>query len=105
MKTTNCFSSENFEKVKDDIVFRISVSGMGKYYVPFPPEKERIQDGVKRPAKNPDQVYDVSYKEDSQLIVCKSPKHHFSFHKDSGLQEASEVDEDLGMRLFCYLVR
>lgn len=105
MKAKDCFSSENFEKVKKDIAFRVSVSGMGKYYITYPTEKGRIQDGVKRPAKNPDQVYDVYYEEDSQLIIFKSPKHHFSFHKKSGLQQPDEVEKDLGMKLFCYLVQ
>ncbi|MFT5262688.1 MAG: hypothetical protein ACI8YQ_001425 [Polaribacter sp.] len=103
MKTKSCFSSESFEKLKKNIAFRISVSGMGKYYVTFPPEKGRVQDGVKRPAKNPDQVYDVYYEGDTQLIVFKSPKHHFSFHKESGLQQPDEVEKGLGMKLFCHL--
>ncbi len=105
MKTIDCFSSKNFEKVKNQIAFRISVSGMGKYYVTFPPEKGKVQDGIKRPPKNPDQVYDVYYIEETQFIVCKSPKHSFSFHKENGLQRADNVDRELGLKLFCHLAQ
>ncbi|MFK7808238.1 MAG: hypothetical protein AB8F74_10600 [Saprospiraceae bacterium] len=100
-----CFSTTNWEKAKKLIDFRISVSGMGKFYVTYPPEENKINDGVKRLPKNPEDVYDVYEAFGGGVIVFKSPKHEFRFDKNQGLLDASETDKSLAQKVFCYLVK
>lgn len=89
----SCFSTVNWEKAKELIDFRISVSGMGKFYVTYPPETTKFNDGNKRLATKPDDVYDVYMEFGAREIVLKSPNHEFRFDKEKGLLHADQVDE------------
>lgn len=102
---TSCFNTENFAKAREIINFRISVSGMGKFYITFPKEENRVNDGVKRLPKNPDDVFDVFTDMNSKIITMKSPKHSFQFEETTGLQDQGKVEAGLANELFCYLLK
>jgi len=103
--SNNCFSSDNFQQAVEIIEFRISVSGMGKFYITYPKEEGQKNDGRKRLPKNPDDVFDIYMDTDSKEIIMKSPKHHFRFHAQKGLFDRQKVNNGLADELFCYLLK
>ena len=70
----SCFSADNFQKAKEQINFRISVSGMGKFYIEHPADSSAPNDGKKRPPRFPERVYDTYLDLSGDIIHFKSPK-------------------------------
>ena len=103
----NCFSSLNFSIIKDHIQNVISISGMGKYYIEYPPDKSQINDGNKHPSKNPENVYDISYNDSLKRIIFKNDNNEFFFKQDEGLisrKQYSVAKQNLADNLFCYIL-
>jgi hypothetical protein len=107
MENKDCFSPENFLKVKDYIIIRLSVSGMGKLYVEYPPDSTRINDGIMRPSNHPENVYDVRFDENTNQIIFKNENFEFYFHSKDGLvhnTNQAENERVLANDIFCYLL-
>jgi DUF4097 and DUF4098 domain-containing protein YvlB len=104
----NCFSSENFTKVKDYIDSRILTSGMGKFYVEYPPDPEKINDGKMRSSNHPENVFDIHIDKATGQIVFENQRIKFVFHSTKGLiskKNRTKQDKKLAHEIFCYLLR
>ena len=100
MENHTCFSSENFAIVKAYIAYRILNSSTGThFYLEYPPSQEP-SDGIKRPSKHPENVYNSYFDTDLNQIVFENKLFSHHFHAEKGLLTASEAGESI----FCYLV-
>ncbi len=103
-KTENkCFSNENFDKVKNYIDYYLqNYSSTGTdFYLEYPLINKASKE--KTISKNPENVYNISFKENKKQIVLKSPVNEFIFEKDKGL--ISPEKEEIADDIFCYLLR
>ncbi|MDQ3021646.1 MAG: hypothetical protein M3R36_13915 [Bacteroidota bacterium] len=48
-RTKSCFSPKNFSQLIEYIQTRIKFSGIGKFYLKYPPDKTQPDDSIKRP--------------------------------------------------------
>jgi hypothetical protein len=99
----DCWASIYWDKLSAHIQFRLSVSGMGKYYVEFP-AVEQPQDGIKRGPVEPNNTYSLRVQE--QEIHCQSPLYHFIYRQGEGLLAEGLSSEELALAqaLYAYLV-
>ncbi|MFC2092327.1 hypothetical protein ACFLSV_00365 [Bacteroidota bacterium] len=107
MENKDCFSPENFLKVKEYIILRLGVSGMGKFYVEYPPDSTRLNDGVMRPSNHPENVFDIRFDETTDQIVFENETVEFNFHSEEGLvykKNQTEKEHCLANDIFCYLL-
>ena len=107
MENKDCFNPENFLKVKGYIVFRISVSGMGKFYEEYPPDSTRINDGIMRLSNHPDNVFDIRFDENTNQIVFKNGTIELDFHPTEGFinkENKTEIEKGLANDIFCYIL-
>jgi hypothetical protein len=103
----DCFNPENFLKVKEYILQRLLVSGMGKFYVEYPPDTTKINDGIMKPSNHPENVFDIRFDETSDQIVFESPTIYISFHSKDGFihrMNITEREKLLANDIFCYLL-
>ena len=106
MANKDCYSPENFGRVKEYIAESISRSSMGtNFYLEFPVDSTRLNDRVKRPSNHPENVYDVLVDKRLDEVVCKSKRHVLRFQA-TGLvtQTSSPETQVLAAALFCHLV-
>jgi hypothetical protein len=101
------FSSENFERLKLYIQQQILLSSMGtKFYLEFPPT-ETPKDGIKRPSKTPENVYDVRFDEIQNCIICESRQARYVFQMEIGLLASENLTEEkrtTALAILAYLV-
>lgn len=103
----NFFTLESFGKVRDYLLWRRSVSGMGKVYIEFPlPELLPPSDGIKRGAVVEANNYDVRYDADLGQIIAKSRLYLFTYLADGAIiAENKDVDTTIiAQNLFSYLL-
>ena len=107
METKSCYSAENFEKVKKYIAYRILNSSSGThFYLEFPVSQEP-QDGIKRPSKHPENVYNIRFDEQYNHIIFENRTAEHSFLADAGLiakKNSTENDQANAHAIFCHLV-
>lgn len=106
-ETADCFTAQNFSKLKEYIQATILTSGMGKYYVEYPPDKTQVNDGNKHLSKHPENVYDIFYNDSLNQIIFKSKNAEFGFMQNGALmgnKQKTETEQDLAENLFCYIL-
>jgi len=103
----DCYTAGSFAKLKDYIIERIKFSGSGKFYVEYPPDKEWVDDGIKRPSNHPENVYDVTYEKSVHQIHFENKMNKFIFLANDGLllkKGRSNSDNDLANKIYCFLL-
>jgi len=107
IENKDCFSPENFLKVKEYIILRLGVSGMGKFYVEYPPDSTQLNGGIMRPSNHPENVFDIHFDETTDQIVFENETFEFNFHSEEGLvykKNQTEKEHCLANNIFCYLL-
>ncbi|TAE09021.1 MAG: hypothetical protein EAZ95_16520 [Bacteroidetes bacterium] len=107
METKSCYSAENFEIVKKYIAYRILHSSSGTHFYLEFPESQEPQDGIKRPSKHPENVYNIRFEQARNEIVFKNGTVEHSFLADAGLlakKNSTENDQATAHAIFCHLV-
>ena len=112
MKTNNCFNPENYTTVENYIAFRLSVSGMGKYYLEYPVPTEIIKDekpGNKKLPVHPENVYDIYIDKSAKQLVFENKPAKFIFDPQKGFlnqdQKFGEKESSLADDIFCHLLK
>jgi hypothetical protein len=104
----NCFNTGNFNKLKNYIETRILYSGMGKYYLEYPPDPDYINDGIMRLPNHPENVYDIYTIKNNEQIVFENKLRKFAFHSKKGLVNERRMvkkEKKLAHEIFCYLLQ
>jgi hypothetical protein len=104
----NFFEHQEFAAVRDYLLWRVSVSGMGKVYIEYPlPELLPPSDGIKRGAVVEANNYDLRYDAENQQIFAKSQQYLFIYLADGAIiADNKNVDTTIIAKdLFLYLLR
>ncbi|MEO8666178.1 MAG: hypothetical protein ABI462_11855 [Ignavibacteria bacterium] len=107
INSKDCYTPASFSMLKKYIADRIATSGMGKFYVEYPPDPEWIDDGIKRPSKHPENVYDVTYNSTVDQIHFENKKNTFIFFSKEGLllkMGRTNSDIDLANKIYCFMI-
>ncbi len=103
----DCFSAESFFMLTEYISDRIKFSGSGKFYIEYPPDKTQFDDGIKRPSKHPENVFEVRNDETLDKIILESKSLEISFLSKTGLvlkKDHTPADHATANDIYCYLL-
>lgn len=102
----DCFSAAHFQQVRRYVEDRLDRSGMGKFYLEFPPPPATT-DGRKRPPQNLQLVYDINVDPRSRLLLLRQGPQIIYIHPSQGLQLDQHATADLlrADAVFCHLLR
>lgn len=102
----DCFSATHFQQVRGYVEERINLSGMGKFYLEFPPPPA-APDGRKRPPQNLQQVFDINVDPRSRLLLLRQGSQIIYIHPTQGLQLDQHATADVlrADAIFCHLLQ
>lgn len=107
MDEKNCFSAENFLKVKGYVIYRTLVSSSGTFYYEYPIDETKVHDGIKRPSKHPENVYKLRFDKESNQIIIENKEFEFNFDSELGLvlkKNQTAKDNAFANDFFCHLL-
>jgi len=103
----NCFTSNTFITVKTYILSEINHSSSGtKFYLEYPVDTNKVNDGVMRPSKHPENVFDIRFDEKTGQIIFNNKLHFYCFNETTGFvkqKEHKDADVQLANNIFCFL--